>query len=228
MVATQDPGGRRPAAARAGASPARVTGGIALMVAGVALTSYGVHFVAKTGTCSGTGYVSYGPVARCPGNEALYITSAFFVGPVVAIAGWLMARAWGWLWPAFCLGIGAGLVAISDETTASAGARAFGLVGGVCLFGLAGLSVVRSRRKRRRLPAAGEAAVTVPAPARLAPAPAWPDAAPAWPGPAEGRAAAADRPDPLATIARLAQLRDSGALTEDEFEIQKARLLAEL
>jgi hypothetical protein len=37
-----------------------------------------------------------------------------------------------------------------------------------------------------------------------------------------------NRPDPLATIATLAQLRDAGALTEDEFQIQKARLLSEL
>ncbi|HEV2255096.1 MAG TPA: SHOCT domain-containing protein [Streptosporangiaceae bacterium] len=67
-----------------------------------------------------------------------------------------------------------------------------------------------------------------PAPAGLDPAPAWADPAPARLGPAGMRAATADRPDPLATIARLAQLRDSGALTEDEFEIQKAKLLAEL
>jgi hypothetical protein len=147
--------------------------------------------------------------------------SAFFLGPVAAIAGWLSARAYGWLWPTFCIGVGAGLITISPETTATVGARAFGLFGGVCLFALAGLSVVISLRKQRRLRTAREAAgpgVTVlastPAPARMAPA--------------GTRAATADRSDPLATIARLAQLRDAGALTEDEFELQKARLLAEI
>jgi len=221
MVAPQAQGGQRSAARSPGASPTRVIGGYALMFLGVALMSYGAHFVAKTGTCSGTGYVSYGPVPKCPGNEALYITSAFFVGPVAAIVGWLMAHAWGWLWPTFCLGVGAGLITIRTDTTAAAGARAFGLAGGICLFALAGLSVIVSVRKRRRPTTARVAAgagTTVPASAP----------APARPAPARTRAARPDRPDPLATIARLAQLRDAGALTEDEFQIQKARLLAEL
>lgn len=89
------------------------------------------------------------------------------------------------------------------------------------MFALAGLSAIISLRKRHRLRTAREAAgpgITVvastPAPARMAPA--------------GTRAATTGRPDPLATIARLAQLRDAGALTEDEFEIQKARLLAEI
>ncbi len=33
-------------------------------------------------------------------------------------------------------------------------------------------------------------------------------------------------PDPLDRIAKLAQLRDSGALTNEEYETQKAKLLA--
>ena len=225
MVATPNQGGPRPTAGKPSAT--RVVVGFTLMFAGVALMSYGAHFVTKTGTCSGTGYVSYGPVAKCPGGEALYITSAFFLGPVVAIVGWLMARAWGWLWPTICFGVGAGLVLLASETTASTGARGFGGVSGVCLFALGGLSVFTTLRKRRRPPqpqphpqpgaAAGPGITVLPsaaAPTRLAPV--------------ATRAATADRSDPLATIARLAQLRDSGALTEDEFEIQKAKLLAEI
>jgi MFS family permease len=181
---------------------------------------YGAHFLAKTGTCSGTGYVSYGPVPKCGGNEALYIMSAFFAGPVAAIAGWLTAQAWGWLWPTFCIGVGAGLITIRNETTATLGARTLGLVGGICLFALAGLSIIVSLRKRRRLRTLRETAgggtsvlASTPAPSRLAPA--------------EARAATAYQPDPLDTIAKLAQLRDTGAITEDEFEIQKAKLLAQ-
>lgn len=34
-------------------------------------------------------------------------------------------------------------------------------------------------------------------------------------------------PDPLDRIVKLAQLRDSGALTGEKFEAQKAKLLAE-
>ena len=223
MVAPQDQGGRRSAAPRPSASPTRVVGGMTLMFLGVALMSYGAHFLAKTGTCSGTGYVSYGPVPRCGSGEALYIMSAFFVGPVAAIVGWLMAHAWGWLWPTVCIGVGAGLVTIRNETTAAAGARTFGLVGGICLFALAGFSVFVSLRKQRRSANAREAAgpgttvlarTPAPAPVRLAPA--------------GTRAATPDRSDPLARIAMLAQLRDTGALTEEEFAVQKARLLAEL
>ena len=221
MVATQDQGGRQSAARRPSASPTRVIGGMTLMFLGVALMGYGAHFLAKNGTCSGTGYVSYGPVPRCSGNEPLYIMSATFIGPVVAIVGWLTAQAWGWLWPAICIGVGAGLITIGNETAATVGARAFGLVSGVFLFALAVLSVIVRLRKRRRLREAREAAgpgITV-----LASTPAQTRRAPAGTG-----AATADRSDPLATIARLAQLRDTGALTEDEFEIQKARLLAEI
>ena len=224
MVAPHDQGSRRPAPSSP--SPARVTGGFALMFLGVALMSYGVHFLAKTGTCSGTGYVSYGPVPKCSGSEPLYIVSATFVGPVAAIVGWLMANASGWLWPSVCIGVGAGLVTVRLETTASAGARTFGLVGGICLFALAGRSVFVSRRKRRRPPTASEAAGPRTTVLANTPAPTRP--APTRPASAEMRAATAGRPDPLAMIARLAQLRDTGALTEDEFETQKARLLAEI
>jgi len=199
MVATQDQGGRRPAARRPNASPTRVVVGITLMVLGVALMSYGAHFVASTGTCSGTGYVYYGPVPKCSGDEALYITSAFFVGPLAAIIGWVVAPSGVWLWPAVCIGVGTGLITISIETTATTGARAFGGVGGICLFALAGRSVIVTLRKRRGVREAGAAAgpgTTVlagaSAPAGLAPArlaPTRPAPAPVAPArmPAPGR-----------------------------------------
>jgi hypothetical protein len=47
-----------------------------------------------------------------------------------------------------------------------------------------------------------------------------PEAAPA---PAPEPAAAA--PDPIAQLTQLAALKDSGALTEAEFEVQKAKIL---
>ena len=220
MVAPQDHEKRQSAGRTPNATPTRLVGGITLMFLGVALMSYGAHFLAKTGTCSGTGYVSYGPVPRCGSDEALYIMSAFFVGPLAAILGWLIARAWGWLWPSVCIGVGAGLVTIRNETTTT-GAGTLGLVGGICLFALAGLSVIVSVRKRRRPTGPREtsgpgatAMASTPAPARL--------------GRQGTRAASPDRSDPLATLARLAQLRDAGALTDEEFAIQKARLLAEL
>jgi hypothetical protein len=119
------------------------------MFLGVALMSYGTHFLAKTGNCSGTGYTEYGPVPMCGGSEALYIMSTFFVGPLAAVAGWLIARARGWLWPSLCIGVGVALITLRYETTVSYGAGAAGLLGGICLFGLAVISVVVSLRRRR-------------------------------------------------------------------------------
>ena len=149
MAAIQDRHDRRTAGQGLSASPARVIGGMALMFAGVALMSYGTHFLAKTGTCSGTGYTEYGPAPKCPGGEALYITSTFFLGPLAAILGWLIARAWGWLWPSLCIGVGVALITLRDEAGVSYGAGAAALLGGICLFALAVLSVFVGRRKRR-------------------------------------------------------------------------------
>jgi len=149
MVTAQDQNGQRPAARRR-RGPFAVVGGMALILLGVALMGYGAHYLAKTGTCSGTGYVSYGPVRKCGGSEPLYIMSAFFVGPMFAVVGWLIAQAWGWLWPTFCVGVGVGMITLRNEVTAASGAKAFGVVSGVCLLGLAVVSVIVSLRKRSR------------------------------------------------------------------------------
>jgi membrane protease subunit (stomatin/prohibitin family) len=47
----------------------------------------------------------------------------------------------------------------------------------------------------------------------------------AAPEPAPAPAPAAAAPDPVAQLTQLAALRDSGALTEEEFETQKAKIL---
>jgi hypothetical protein len=48
------------------------------------------------------------------------------------------------------------------------------------------------------------------------------EAAPAAPAPEPAAAA----PDPIEQLTQLAALKDSGALTEEEFEAQKAKILA--
>jgi hypothetical protein len=45
------------------------------------------------------------------------------------------------------------------------------------------------------------------------------------PAPAPAPAAAAAAPDPIEQLTQLAALKDSGALTEAEFEAQKAKIL---
>jgi len=229
MAVSQDQNNGREAR-RQPASPARVVGGAALMLIGVALMSYGAHYLAKTGTCSGTGYTEYGPVPKCGSGEALYIMSAFFMGPVAAVLGWLIARAWGWLWPAFCVGVGVGLVTLRFDATVTSGAKAFAILSGECLFALAVISVIVSVRKRRRQAKTGPVAMSGPGArwhgpgtAAVASGPGSFQSAPAWaPGASEFGSDAFDK------ITKLAQLRDIGALTEEEFEHQKARLLAQM
>lgn len=212
----------------------RVSGGV-LMLLGVALIGYGVHFLIRNGNCSGTGYTSYGPVPKCNGAEPLYILSVFFVGPVLALVGWLMSRTWGWLWPLVCVSLATGLATIKIDKTAASGAKSLGLALGVCFFALAALSVTLTVRKRLRpkppappnpgLASVGPGVFDVgpgtppPVPAGLASQQPVADAALVVGPPSE---------DPLDRIAKLAQLRDSGALTEGEFEREKAKILSQI
>ena len=221
-------------------SAGKRVGGVVLMLLGVALIGYGTHYLAKNGNCSSTGYVSYGPVPKCSGGEALYIISTFVLGPGLALVGWTFAQIDGVLWPAVCVSAGVGLITLQAD--AAPGTQSFGVVGGILFFALAVLSVILTVRKRLRpKPAAhGPASPASPAGAAgLAGAPAlsMPPAAagpqPAGPQPGGPRfggpqPAGAPAQDPLDRIAKLAQLRDSGALTDEEFETQKAKLLGEI
>lgn len=213
-----------------GPSARKRAGGVVLMLLGVALIGYGTHYLAKNGNCSSTGYVSYGPVPKCSGGEALYITSVFFLGPALAVAGWMFAQIDGVLWPAVCVSAGIGLVTLRAD--AAPGTQSFGVVGGILFFALAVLSVILIVRKRRRPkpavhgPAGLAGAPVLSMPAGSPPAAAGPQpGGPRFGGPQPAGAAAQD---PLDRIAKLAQLRDSGALTNEEFEAQKAKLLGEI
>lgn len=188
------------------------------MLLGVALIGYGAHYLIRNGNCSSTGYTSYGPVPRCSGAEGLYITSVFFLGPALALAGWLMSRTWGWLWPLVCVSLAAGFATIKIDAAAASGAKSLGLILGVCFLALALLSVTLRVRKRLRpkpptLPGPGTASVgpalpdlgvatSSPAPTVFAPGQAVTDAVPASGPPSQ---------DPLDRIAKLAELRDNGA-----------------
>ena len=241
MLAPQD--SQQAVAGPRARSRSRTIAGVALMLLGVAVMAYGAHYVTKNGNCSGTGYTSYGPVAECSGGEALYITSVFFLGPVLAVVGWLLAGVSGVLWPAFCIAMAVGLITLREETTLSAGAKAFGVVIGEVFIVLALVSVIVSVRKRRRPKAApagiagtgtvlaGAAGLAAPTglagPTGLAAPGTGATASPSGarragpPGTAAG-------PDPLDTIAKLARLRDSGAITDEEYERQKTKLLGQL
>lgn len=223
------------------------------MVLGAALIGYGAHYLTLNGNCSSTGYVSYGPVPTCQGPEALYIVSTFFLGPIAGAVGWGYARIFGVLWPAVCVAVGLGMLTIRLDRTAPPGARTFGLAAGACFFALAVVSVVVTARKRLRkrnagapgatagpsgagaagpagVDTAGSAGADIAGPVTGPPAhtPAAPLAAADTPAAAVPTTSGGAAPDPLDRIAKLAQLRDSGALTEMEFEREKAKLLAEM
>jgi hypothetical protein len=204
--------------------------GVALMLLGVALIGYGTHYVTRNGSCSGTGYVSYGPVPKCGGNEALYIMSVFFLGPGLAIVGWVLIPFEGVLWPATCVGVGVGMITLGADPSATAGTKSFGVAAGVIFLALAVLSVVITVRKRLRPKPAFQSPAGLAAAPVLSPHAAHPPASARPPGtrPANPFPPGAVSPDPLDRIAKLAQLRDSGALTNEEFEAQKAKLLAEM
>ena len=233
MFGSQDARGQRSAEGQARRHSRVISGAaVMVMVLGVALMGYGAHFLAKTGNCSGTGYVSYGPVPKCGGGEPLYIMSAFFLGPMAAVGGWLLARAFGWLWPTFCVGMGSSMITLRNETTAASGAKTFGVVSAICLFALAVISVVVSLRKRRMRRGAQTALIGGTGPGANGAVPGAPTvfgtSTPSRPAPAGAPAASRDRLDSFDKIAKLAQLRDTGALTEAEFAREKAKLFAEM
>jgi hypothetical protein len=212
----------------------RVSGG-ALMLIGVALIGYGAHYLIRNGNCSGTGYTEYGPVPKCGGPEALYIMSVFFLGPALAIVGWLMARTWGWLWPLVCVSLAGGLASIKIDSAAASGAKSLGLILGICFLALAVLSVTLTVRKRLR-----PKPPTIQNPGNASFGPAVLDASTGTSSPSSSdflsyqpvgdtaRSVGPSNEDPLDRIARLAQLRERGALTEAEFEREKAKLLTQM
>ncbi len=210
-------------------SVAKRASGVLVMLLGAAIIGLGVHYLAINGTCSSTGYVSYGPVPKCGGGEGLYITGTFFLGPALAFVGWGMTQIDGLLWPIVCVCLAAGLLTIDLAPTAASGAKSFGLVGGVIFAALAVYSVFTTVRKRLRPPPKN---VTIPPPPYASSSPvitdAIPPAATVPPVTVPPTATPSADADPLEKIARLAQLRDSGALTESEFEVQKAKLLAQM
>jgi hypothetical protein len=150
----------------------RRVAGAALMVLGAVLVGYGAHYLIQNGNCSSTGYASTGTVPRCGGGEGLSVLSVFFLGPVLAAAGWWLGRLWGALWPATGTALGGGLITIGAGPGGTAIAKTFGLVAGVCCLALALASVGHTVRKRL-------AARTTSAAAHLPPASL---ASPAGPG----------------------------------------------
>jgi Short C-terminal domain len=142
---------------------------------------------------------------------------------------------WGWLWPLVCVSLAVGLATIRIDSTAPSGAKSLGLILGVCFGALAVLSVTLTVRKRLR-----PKPPTLPNPgtARAGPAVLDTGTGTSASGPSSFashqpvadavRSTGPPSEDPLDRLAKLAQLRDSGALTEAEFDSQKAKILSQM
>jgi hypothetical protein len=64
----------------------RQIAGIGLLLFFATLLGFGIHHLIATGTCSSTGYSSYGPVARCPAGTGWWLAFVF-VGITGSLAG---------------------------------------------------------------------------------------------------------------------------------------------
>ncbi len=230
--------------------------GIALLLFGGILLGVGLHHMVATGTCSSTGYSSnYGPVPYCPkgtgwwfaflfGGIMLIIIGAFVSGGSTVVL----------LVPVIFVAIGAGSLTVAFDSHASSGSKTFGLIFGGA-FLLAGLipALVIAWRGAGKLFSHSQPAPAFSAPSTSAAlagtsataspfgtSESTPDAilgaytagAPAsTPGFTSAPVTSPRSPqnaDVLDKIAKLSDLHKSGALTDDEFSREKAKLLTEL
>lgn len=229
--------------------------GVALLLFGAVILGVGMHHVVKTGTCSSTGYSShYGPVPYCPKGTGWWIL--FIIGGIfLAIIGGFVSGAASALLivPAVFSGIGIGALTIAFDSSASSSTKTFGAIfgGAFAFFGLVPLligGISALRRTGARTPASAfsptalkddpimgayaSASTTGSSPAApsglgsfSSPAPlSTPTARSSSPS----GSATASSSDALDKIAKLAKLHEQGALTDDEFNREKAKLLAEL
>ena len=227
--------------------------GVAMLLFGSVLLGVGMHHLIKTGTCSSTGYSShYGPVPYCPAGTGWWIL--FVIGGIfMAVIGGLVSGGPSAMLivPAVFAGIGIGALTIAFDSSASSSSKTFGIIfgGAFAVCGLVPLliwGISALRRTGARTPPSGLSPTALKgdpimgayASGQAAPPTATTVSAFGTPAtfstqvvptatasPAAGASASGDALDKLA---KLAKLRDQGALTDDEFNREKAKLLTEL
>jgi hypothetical protein len=239
---------------RAQPSNLRIVGVALLLFSGV-LLGVGIHHLISTGTCSSTGYsANYGPVPRCPSGTGWWFAFVFG-GIIGSLIGALMAGSLGLVFAGIFGAIGFGSLSILFDSNTQSGEKLFSAIFGGCfaLVGVAAsvaviASALRSLRPPSsksttgRAPTAPSVFATSRAPsafgspsndadpimsAYAASAKAAPSVPPVSPlRPAPGRAAGqAAAGSPVDELAKLAELHQKGALTDQEFANAKAKLL---
>jgi hypothetical protein len=111
---------------------------VAVMLAAVVLVAFGIHRILSTGTCSSTGYTSFGPVPRCPKGSFVFALFLTF-GIVAAVIAGLFVAGGQLVGPAVFLAIGLGALTAGVFPSAGNGSPAFGYVFGGC-FALGGIA----------------------------------------------------------------------------------------
>jgi hypothetical protein len=220
-----------------------IVGGAMLLFAAV-LVGVGMHHMIMTGSCSSTGYSSVGPVPHCPKGFGWWI--GFLVGGIfLVLIGAAVSGASAMIVPVIFSAIGAGAVTVNFDSGVHSDLKTFGLLfgGGFLLFGvipgvLIALSALRSSGEPPPAPvvmapvyafsgAASPPGVSFGAsagsPSSQVPGAAGPGVQPPSPG-----AGTRSSGQTLDELGKLAELREKGVLTNEEFTREKAKLLGEL
>jgi hypothetical protein len=233
----------------------RVIVGVALWLFSSVLVAVAIHHVITIGNCSSTGYSStYGPVPHCPSGSG-WIFALMFGGIIGTVIASGLAASIGMIVSGIFGSIGAGALSILFTSGTANGSKLFaGIFGGV--FGLVGViglvALISSAINALRAPgnatsrtanngryshAGGGRRSSRNGRARTSPivqvSEPLPSAAqntavvtPANLIPGLRAAAGAKTHDPVDELTKLANLHQSGALTDEEFASAKAKLLA--
>ncbi|MBJ7328386.1 MAG: SHOCT domain-containing protein [Solirubrobacteraceae bacterium] len=207
--------------------------GFACVAAGVLLAARGLYEVFHIGSCaSGGPYISARPCPPGTGGHIAGLIGGIFltligaaVTPGLAIKGVAWGLGFTLLGAAFIVAaFGPAAPVDPDDTSKWVGA----LVGGMfVLMGLPGLFAIAGAGKRPRMPAMPSGMMPSPALSTAPTAPAvmgMPGVVPVGPQPAPA-ASVPDDGDTIEELERLAKLKAAGALTEEEFQAAKARVL---
>ncbi|MFL5829141.1 MAG: SHOCT domain-containing protein [Solirubrobacteraceae bacterium] len=223
--------------------------GVALVLFGSVLLGVGMHHVVATGTCSSTGYSSnLGPVPHCPAGTGWWIMF-IVVGILLGVFGGILSggSSAALIVPAIFTGIGVGALSVAFDQNVHSSTKTFAAVfgGAFAFFGIVpaliigGSSLLRSggssgrnRQSAFGTPAGSDAIMSAYAEVPRTPAPATttftPGSVATFQPSSPAVSAAKASGDALDKIAKLAKLREQGALTNEEFNREKAKLLSEL
>ena len=222
-----------------------VIAGVAVLLFGGVLLGVGIHHMIRTGTCSSTGYsANYGPVPTCPPGTGWWF--AFLFGGIILgiVGGFMTASGTGMsISPIFFSifgGIGFGALSLLIDSKASSGTKVFGGIFGGC-FAVVGLGAGWAMLSAAIKAINGTASSSSSSSSRSMPGSSFArsslatmtaaqgvvtNAFKSSPAPVPSRSSpSGDDTDSLEQVEKLAALHKAGALTDDEFAKEKAKLL---